>query len=143
MNSKRRKRGSYTSPSADGSAASPFGVPERERLSQRAEELGTAIREVAPAFWAKLRGAVRREPRLLPAVSLKVIAASVCIGLYQVLRMVRVWPRGRFRMMNAFLAQMTGILRVCRLPAEELLVDLVELSAPLDFSGNEVMRLAE
>ena len=98
---------------------------------------------MAPAFWAKLRGAVRREPRLLPAVSLKVIAASVCIGLYQVLRMVRVWPRGRFRMMNAFLAQMTGILRVCRLPAEELLVDLVELSAPLDFSGNEVMRLAE
>ena len=57
--------------------------------------------------------------------------------------MVRVWPRGRFRTMNAFLAQMTGILRVCRLPAEELLVDLVEMSAPLDFSGNEVMRLAE
>jgi len=125
------------------SPGSPFGVPERERLSQRADELGRAIREIAPAFWAKLRGAVRREPRLLPAVGLKVLAASVCIGLYQTLRIVRVWPRGRFRMMNAFLAQMVGILRVCRLPAEELLVNLGELGAPLDFSGNEIERLAQ
>ena len=137
-------------------------LDDERRLSARSEELSNALDRLWPAVVTKLRRAVARKPALIFKLSGRAVIASSLMIAYRVCRRLRARPQRVYALMNAFLVQarlvvvaaavsapvvpppaltrrprwqVEKLLRLARLPSDELLVDfeglMREMLAPV------------